>query len=170
MLGKWVAAAITAICILSFYTGRTGGSVGVWVMVGMTLCVSLFLAVTSKSQQDDAMERYPWAVAPLGFVFLSLLLLLPMWFDMISLGEASILPWAAHHRPLPDKGEGDGLFNVVAGTTYILWVYWIPGHLFANWQKEKHGRRPVHSYIINALIGVILSIENGPLYRLLNAF
>jgi hypothetical protein len=132
----------------------------------MTLAGSLFIAVTSTEQQNTVGKRFPWISAVFIVMFLFVLAIVPMEFGAISRGESSALPWVAFHRNAVRHGMGSGLLATVSTLTYNLWTFWVPGHLFANYQKKKHGRWPVYPYVVNALAGLLLSIERGPVYRL----
>jgi hypothetical protein len=132
----------------------------------LILLFSLILAITSADRQNAIFENNPWLIAVGAVaVFFGFAIMLG-YFGMIGRGEASILPWVAYRQEALQHGVFSGVFSCLVIVFYDLWAFWIPGHLFANHVKQKYGRRPAYPYIVNILMGILMAIENGPIYRL----
>jgi hypothetical protein len=143
--------------------------VGVFFVVA---CIgSLAMAVTGQEKHDRFrrfFERSSMLFILTSVVSLMLGLgLVAVYSGQIARGEVSPLPWVAYEQAMLRHGVANGVLAFISTLIYNLWTLWIPGHLFANAQKTKYGQRPIYPYIINLLVGVILSVKDNPVYRLL---
>jgi hypothetical protein len=50
---------------------------------------------------------------------------------------------------------------------FHLWAFFIPSHIYATYVAKKTGRHPWYPYVINVLMGLLLSMANNPIYYLL---
>lgn len=140
-------------------------------LVMLILLGSLFFGFTSKARQDAIARRSPGLFGVFGAIFfLCILVLVLMWTGMIHRGEASPLPWEAYQKDALRHGVYSGVGSFIIILIYNLWTFWIPGHLFANEEEKKHGSRPLYPYIINGLMGLLLSTENNAVGNLLGKF
>jgi membrane associated rhomboid family serine protease len=143
--------------------------VGVFFVVA---CIgSLAMAVTGQETHDRFhrfFERSSMLFILTSVVSLMLGLgLVAAYSGQIARGEVSPLPWVAYEQEMLRHGVANGVLAFIWTLIYNLWTLWIPGHLFANAQKTKYGQRPIYPYIINVLVGVILSVKDNPVHQLL---
>ena len=146
--------------------------VGVFYVVA---CIgSLAMAVTGQETHDRFSRFLDRKSVLSGFYLLfligagfMLLVFVCVDFGQIARGEVSPLPWLAYKQEMLRHGVANGVLAFISTLIYNLWTLWIPGHLFANAQKTKYGQRPIYPYIINLLVGVILSLKDNPVYQLL---
>ena len=143
--------------------------VGVFYVVA---CIgSLAMAVTGQETHDRFLRFFERSSILFILTYaVSLMLglgLVAAYSGQIARGEVSPLPWLAYKQEMLRHGVANGVLAFISTLIYNLWTLWIPGHLFANAQKTKYGQRPVYPYIINLLVGVILSLKDNPVYQLL---
>lgn len=135
----------------------------------LTLAASLFIGFASEEQQAALVKRLPWLNIVGVLLLLFVLALVAMHMGMIARGETSALPWEAYRQEALRHDVSSGVFSFLSTVTYNLWTLWLPGHLFASSQKTNHGKRPIYPYVINVLVGLLLSTENDPLYRMFDS-
>lgn len=81
-----------------------------------------------------------------------------MQFYAIAREETSALPWEVWIQESQRHGISSGLFAVIYHLIFLLWVFLVPGHLFANSVFKKSKTRPIYPYIVNILIGTAVSV------------
>lgn len=141
-------------------------------MFFIVACIgSLAMAVTGQETHERFLrffERSSMLFILTSVVSLMLGLgLVAAYSGLIARGEVSPLPWVAYEQEMLRHGVANGVLAFISTLIYNLWTLWIPGHLFANAQKTKCGQRPIYPYIINVLVGVILSVKDNPVHQLL---
>lgn len=97
----------------------------------------------------------------------ALLVTIPMTVGEIARGEVSPLPWEAFSQSAMRHGTFDGVFAFVTSSITALWIFLVPGHLLADSIYKRDGKWPKYPYVINILVGLILSTPGNPVYRLL---
>ena len=82
--------------------------------------------------------------------------------------EMSPFPWDQFISEERRHGFWDATLSVLSLLTFHLWAFLIPAHIYATYVARKAGRRPWHPYVINVLIGLLLSTPHNPIYSLLD--
>jgi hypothetical protein len=120
-------------------------------------------ALTEKRGRVVALLVY--AMIALGGCML--VLTLPMVTGEIARGELSPSLW---DQFISEQRKGDflsGILSALALLIFYLWAFLIPGHIYATIVTKDKGRRPWHPYVINILVGLLLSTPHNPIYYLL---
>lgn len=86
------------------------------------------------------------------------------------LGRQAIspFPWDAFKDRAQRHGLLDAIFVVLRLLIFHLWAFVIPGHCYAKAVARKTKRRPWYPYVINILVGLLLSTPHNPIYSLLD--
>lgn len=101
-------------------------------------------------------------IAVIGVLFI-----LSVGLGLLARGEQSPLPWRVLTNESSKHGLSSGFFAFLNSLTLTLWIYFIPGHLFADHVFQKTNRIFIYPYVINILLGIILSQEYNIFYRLI---
>lgn len=67
-----------------------------------------------------------------------------------------------------ENGILGGMMFLSQAALYFSWAFFMMGHVTANVIKEKRDKRPAYPYIINLLVGIILTQENNIVLKALN--
>lgn len=131
------------------------------------LANSGLMLFTSSKTYESLIENYPAINFSFFLMGFGLLVIIPSQFGEIAREEISAIPWEVWFQKSGRHGYSSGVLAVVINLIYLLWVFFIPGHLYANWIYNKNKDRPISPYIINVLAGVILCIPSNPVYRII---
>lgn len=137
----------------------------------LLLCfaASLLAILTNNQQLERVLDRIPLWQLPAILIALGILGLLPMELGAIARGEHSALPWRAYAAAAARHGPANGVFALISHLTWCIWAFVLPGHIYANGVWSKTGIRPASPYVINVVIGLLLSTPWNPIYRLIDA-
>jgi hypothetical protein len=133
----------------------------------LCLCSACFLFV-KRSQSEALLRRSNRAV------WIVLLTMIFGGITALSMGfafardESSPFPWDAFCKDLPRNGFIDATTTVFIVITADLWLFLVPGHLWARSVATRHGKWPVYPYIINILVGLLLCTPSNPIAFVLN--
>src|SRR5258708_31122155 len=73
-------------------------------------------------------------------------------------------PWDQFISDYRRHGFWDATFTVLMLLTFYLWAFLIPAHAYATRVANKTGRRPWCPYVINILVGLLLSTPHNPIF------
>ena len=79
----------------------------------------------------------------------------------------SPFPWDQFLSQEQRHGFWDATLSVLSLLTFYLWAFLIPAHIYATAVAKKKERRPWYPYVINILIGLLLSTPHNPLSYLI---
>jgi phosphotransferase system glucose/maltose/N-acetylglucosamine-specific IIC component len=83
-------------------------------------------------------------------------------------GEASPFPWDEFWKDLPRNGFLSAIGKALEIVLAELWLFLIPGHLWAKSIAGEKARRPIYPYVINILVGLLLCTPWNPIYSLID--
>jgi hypothetical protein len=135
-------------------------------IIFLALFLSLFFTIlflASEKRQKviiDKLERYGvfGLLTYIGFFALfGTVIIHAVW---IRKGESSLSPLKAYQMGASSDGILYGIFEFFVSIVFLLWAFFIPAHLYANNIKQKTGARPFYPYVINVLVGIIVSTKN----------
>ncbi len=126
------------------------------------------LIVTNQRQVEALLERRPrlYGGACL-FLAIVALFFVPFAVGLLGGGQTSPFPWDAFSATSRRHGFWSATFDALLVFTADLWLFVIPGHLWARALAAKQGPRPLYPYIINILLGLLLTMPGNPIYRLI---
>lgn len=107
--------------------------------------------------------------AMIALVTLLLVVTIPVIGGQLGRAEVSPFPWVQFISEQQRHGFWDAILSVLSLVTLHLWAFLIPAHIYATHVAKQTGRRPWHPYVINILIGLLLSTPHNPIYSLINA-
>jgi hypothetical protein len=81
--------------------------------------------------------------------------------------EMSPFPWDQFISDARRSDFWNATLDVLGLLTFHLWAFLIPAHIWATHVAKERKRRPWHPYIINILIGLLLSTPHNPIYYFL---
>lgn len=55
------------------------------------------------------------------------------------------------------------LQGMVLIISFLFWVFVLPAHLYANHVVKQGKKRPIYVYVINCLVGVVLTTPQNPI-------
>jgi hypothetical protein len=79
----------------------------------------------------------------------------------------SPFPWDQFISEERRHGFWNATLSALSLLTFQLWAFVIPAHIWATHVGKKTKRRPWHPYVINILIGLLISTPHNPIYYLL---
>jgi hypothetical protein len=100
---------------------------------------------------------------------LVLVVTIPVIGGQLGRAEVSPFPWDQFISEQQRHGFWDATLSVLSLLTFHLWAFLIPAHFYATYVAKKTARRPWYPYVINFLIGLLLSTPHNPIYSLINA-
>ena len=131
---------------------------------------SVLLLVTNQASFESLQRRVRILKAALVITFIAVLVVIPLEIGAIAREETSAFPWNVWLHELNRSGYMSAMFGVFINLVFLLWAFLIPGHLYANSVVKRGGARPVHAYVINILVGLILCTPSNPIYGTLYLF
>jgi len=141
------------------------------IVVGLVvLGNSGLMLVTDSISYDSIIGKYPIIKAVLIVTFIALLIVIPWQLGAVARFEVSAVPWEVWSHESQRHGNLNGVLAVIVNLIFLLWVFLLPGHLYANSVLKKTGERVIYPYIVNILVGVILCTPSNPVYKLIDAF
>jgi hypothetical protein len=134
----------------------------------LCLCSASFFFV-KRSQFEAVMRRSNSAAWVAVFTMLLGGMAALLMTGAFAREETSPFPWDAFFKDLPRNGLLDATSTVFIVVTADLWLFLIPGHLWARSIAARNdGKRPVYPYIINILAGLLLCTPSNPIYFVLS--
>lgn len=130
---------------------------------------SCLLLVTDSDSYNKIADKYSFVNVVCLVTFLALFVVLPWQLGATARSETSVFLWKVWSQESQRHGYINGAVGVVINLIFLLWVFVIPGHLYANSVAKKTGNRPACPYLVNALIGVIICTPGNPLYKAIEA-
>jgi len=117
---------------------------------------SALIIGTNTNSYNLLKEKYPIVTIAYGLTMLSLFFAL-FQVGMIYRSEISVLPWEVWYQESNRHGYESGVLSVLWSLVTLVWMFILPGHLYSNKVAVKEGVRPRYPYILNILVGLILS-------------
>lgn len=133
----------------------------------VVLANSCLMLATNTVSYDSVAEKYPIVKLALMVTFVALFVIIPWQLGAVARVETSAIPWEVWELESRRHGNLNGMLAVIINVVFLLWVFLLPGHLFANSLLKKKGTRPAYPYVINILTGIILCIPANPVYKIL---
>ena len=111
------------------------------------------------------LESLLFAMFVLGVIML--FVTIPVIGGQLARGEMSPFPWDQFISEQRRHGFWDATLSVLMLLTFHLWAFLIPARMYTTIVAEKKGRSPWYPYVINILVGLLLSTPHNPLYSLI---
>jgi hypothetical protein len=89
------------------------------------------------------------------------------WFRPLGLGEISPFPWNHFVTELARDGILAALLSSLSLLLFELWAFVLVGHFCAEVILEQTGKGPWYPYVINILVGLLITTPGNPFWRLL---
>ena len=136
-------------------------------LIMLIMPLSLIFIILAYTQWfNDYVKKHP----KFERIITNSLFLLPIYLSVIMsflfavVGYDSLLDWTTSLIPWKAWEECsanglDCLADVIIKIIFLLWAFLIPAHI-RSWEiYKKSGKRPIYPYVINFLIGIILSSD-----------
>jgi hypothetical protein len=130
---------------------------------------TIAIGIAALARRDQLMERIPFLELVPYIGGFGIFLIVPWIAGALARREVRASPWDQFILELHRHGFGDAAFSVLVLITFHLWAFVVPGHLCANALTVSTGRRPLHPYVINILVGLLFSTPWNPLYTFISA-
>jgi hypothetical protein len=139
------------------------------IMSSIMLCVfaaSWRLAITGDINYESPPAAKHWWIIVSPYWSFFLIALVPMWLGQYGRGEISPLPWAAFEQEAMRHGLASGLFAATMSVTAILWMLWIPAHIYITNNPDVDREKKLFARLLNVAAGLLLMTPWNPVYRL----
>jgi hypothetical protein len=144
--------------------------VGLWPVVFSLVVLFFNLKAFEMFSSNPWPGRIPWKGLFNLFFFGGILISLAccsIQFGEIARGESTPFPWEVFQAGLNNHGIFGGLHSLSYNVVFLLWAFLIPAQVYAQNKVEQGKRRPIYPYVINILLGVIVSMKHNPFYWVL---
>ena len=168
----WAAIAFVGSIFIIFFKDNVMDILMAILMI-VTLVSSLFLLPLNTRKFNKRIHNIFNKLSILvnlfiiGFIFS--IALAAVEYGQIGRGISSPLPWEVW-----ELMAGDNYINRMLGqldnAIYLLWIFILPAHISSWLEYKKKGQRPYYHYMINILIGILMTWYQltHPMYLLLN--
>jgi hypothetical protein len=133
------------------------------------LASSIRLAVTADIDYNAPPQATHWRIVLSPYWCFFLVALLPAWIGGFGRGENSALPWDAFRQEALRHGFASGLLGAAGALTAILWMLWIPAHLYVSRRHGADRENLVFARALNVVVGLLLMTPGNPVYRILDS-
>jgi hypothetical protein len=141
------------------------------IVVGLVvLGNSGLMLATDSASYDSIIKKYPIVKAALIVTLIGLLIVIPWQLGAVARFEVSAVPWEVWSQESQLHGNLNGVLAAVINLIFLLWIFLLPGHLYANSVLKKTKERVIYPYIVNVLAGIILCTPSNPVHKLVEAF
>ncbi|MFW5799931.1 MAG: hypothetical protein ACOCV8_03860 [Spirochaetota bacterium] len=103
-------------------------------------------------------------------MLLALMIILPWQIGDIARSESSAIPFIVFREVLLEEGYLIAFCATITNIIYLLWIFYIPGHLVSRSKYKETGVKITYPYIINILIGLLLVTPSNPVYKFMLLF
>lgn len=141
-----------------------------WSFVITLFCViTLMTTVTFLFISHRTIEFIPKSIEnTFGVVtFLYLIVILLGGIGDLARGEQSPFPWQVFIEESSRHGMFNGIIALFNSIILSLWIFIIPGHLYSGKIYIETKNIIFYPYIVNILVGIILSSEHNVFYKLI---